>query len=137
MGPAACPAGGRDAVTARDAMEDSRRAVRAAIGALRRGDPGTATVMIQAARSMLGAIAERYADPALADTRLRLDQAALDLSGAVDEARAGNPAAAESLAVWLGRSAGWAGAVERDEPRSLYNPVTLAAAIRASALRAP
>ncbi len=137
MGPAACPAGGMEAVTARDAVDDSRRAVRAAIGALQRDDAQTAAVMIQAARAMLGAIAERYADPALAAARSRIDQAALDLSGALDEARAGDPAAAQSLAVWLARSPDWAEAVERDEPRSLYNPAILAAAIRASTSRAP
>lgn len=133
LAPQACPAKEVEAVTVTDAIQDSRRAVRAAIGALQRGDAPTAAVMIQAGRAMLGAIAERYSSPGLAATRARLAQAALDLSGALDETRAGDPSAAESLSVWLARSPGWAEAAQRDEARSLYSPTILAAAIRAPA----
>jgi hypothetical protein len=133
MNPAVCPAGRAEAVTAPGATDDARRAVRAAIGALQRGDAPTAVTLIQAARAMLGAIAERYATPSLAATRARLDLAALELSGALDEVRSGDTAATQSLSVWLADSPAWAAALERDEPRSLYDRTTLAAAIRAPA----
>ena len=133
MNPAACPAGGLQSVTAVDAVDDSLRAVRAAIGALNRGDAPTATVMVEAARAQLGAIAERYRDPGLSATLAGLDLAALDLSGVLDETRATNPRATESLSVWLARSPHWAGAVERDAARSLYSQTVLEAAIKAPA----
>jgi hypothetical protein len=133
MNPAACPAGGAEAVTAADAVEDVRRAVQAAVGALQRGDAQAAASLIQAARAMLGAIAERYGAPSLAATRARLDLAALELAGALDEARSGDRAAAESLAVWLAHAPALAAALERDEPRSLYDRAVLAAAIKAPA----
>ena len=130
MDPAACPAGRLEAVRVGDAIEDSRRAVRAAIGALDRKDAPTAILMVHAARSTLGDIAERYADAALARDVAGVKGADLDLAAALADIRAG-ASGTEALAAWLAESERWAAPLRADERRSLYDEGVLRAALRA------
>jgi hypothetical protein len=128
LSPAACSPRRLEPVRVESDIDDARRAVRAAQGALARGDAAAALLMVQAARSRLGDIAERYGDPALRPTRQNLVVADLDLAATLAAIRQSKPAGAERLSMWLARSHGWAAAVERDEARSLYEPRALAAA---------
>ncbi|MEO8925664.1 MAG: hypothetical protein ABI306_00745 [Caulobacteraceae bacterium] len=127
LSPAACPAPASEPVRMEEAMGDARRAIRAAIAALAHGDSRSAQVMIQAARSALGAMAERYAGPALAPARQSLAVADLDLAAALAATRGHDPSATGRLTAWLGRSQAMATGLERDAPRSLYNPAAFAA----------
>ncbi len=129
MDPAACPAGDVEAVRVGGAVEDSRRAVRAAIGALDRKDAAAAILMIQAARSRLGDIAERYVSPDLARDLAGVKGADLDLAAAVADVRAGAPTAGEGLAAWLAESERWAEPLRADEGRSLYDEAVLRRAL--------
>jgi len=129
MSPRACPAVASEPLRVGSAAQDARRAVRAALGALDRRDWATAILMAQAARSMLGAIAERYADSAVAPVRAQVSVADLDLAASIAEMRAGSPAAAQSLAAWLAHADAWSEAVERQEPASFYDEARLAAAL--------
>ena len=127
MSPAACPAGAAQTVSVEADIADARRAVRAGLAALARHDAPSAVVMVEAARSVLGAIAERYAPLAADENELRL--ASLDLAAAATKLRRGDPAAATALAAWLAHSQAWAKRLEADEARSYYDRNTLAAAI--------
>ncbi|MDQ2860368.1 MAG: hypothetical protein M3T55_06495 [Pseudomonadota bacterium] len=126
LSPAACPAPASEPVRMEEAMGDARRAIRAAIAALAHGDSRSAQVMIQAARSALGAMAERYAGPALAPARQSLAVADLDLAADLTAIRRHDPSAADRLTAWLGRSQDWTARLKRDEPLSLYNPAAFA-----------
>lgn len=131
MGPAACPGSGSTAVTAGQAIADSRRAVRAALAALDHADAPSSAVMVQATRSQLGLLAERYAAPALAGDRQRLAAADIDLGAALAAIRQGQAKdARQRLIAWLADSEGWGRALARDEPRSLYSARVLAQAAR-------
>ncbi|MGI9168617.1 MAG: hypothetical protein ACR2FH_00375, partial [Caulobacteraceae bacterium] len=124
--PAACRLSAREPVRAQAAVGEVRRAVRAALAALAHGDFAAAAVMVQSARSQLGAVAERYAGADLAPERLEIGGADLDLAAALASVRGRDRTASVRLEAWLARSAGWAGALRRREGRSLYNPVALA-----------
>ncbi len=124
MSPAACRGSGLEPQTAGNAIADVRRAVTAAQDALAHHDPETAKVMIQAARTGLGDLAERYGSPALAPERRLLADAALDL------ARIGGPYAPARLATWIARSSAWEVPILHHQAGSLYNPLRLAAALR-------
>jgi hypothetical protein len=128
LDPGACPTPARTPLRVADQVEDARRAVRAALGALEHHDAPTAVLMIEGARWRLGLIDERYSASDLADARGALRTADLDLAAAVAAVRAGDPHAAARLDLWLARSIAWAPGLEREEPRSLYNPARLAAA---------
>jgi hypothetical protein len=127
LDPAACPTPARTALRVSDQVEDARRAVRAALGALERRDAPTAVLMIEGARWRLGLIDERYAAPDLADAREALRSADLDLAAAIAAVRADDPHAAVRLDLWLARSIAWSPGLERGESRSLYDPARLAA----------
>jgi hypothetical protein len=127
LDPAACPTPARTVLRVSDQVEDARRAMRAALGALDRHDAPTAVLMIEGARWRLGLIDERYAAPDLADARDALRSADLDLAAALGAVRDGDPHAAVRLDLWLARSIAWAPRLEREEPRSLYDPARLAA----------
>jgi hypothetical protein len=129
LSPAACPARPIEAVTVGADVEDARRAVRAGLAALERGDRPTAIAMAGAARTMLGAIAERYAVPGLEGDEQSLGVAGLDLAAAADAIRRGDAHAAVALETWLARSAGWAARLEADARRSYYDRRTLALAL--------
>ena len=117
LNPAACPAGPAQ-MRVEDAVLDVRRAVTTAREALSRGDSAAAIVMVQAARSRLGDIAERYAG--LASDRSALAVTDLDLAGVIGAVRRADPDVAERLEIWLARVDGWAITLKRDEAKSLY-----------------
>jgi hypothetical protein len=128
LSPSACPAAASEPVTPAGALADVRRALLAAIAALDRRDGPSAALMIEAARSRLGDIDEREADPSLGPVRRALALASLDLAAAEAAARRDLAAARSDLVLWLGREPAWAPAVIASGPASLYNPARLAAA---------
>ena len=129
LDPANCPAARSEPLRVGQAVEDARRAVRAAAAALENRDAASAVVMLQAARTQLGAIAERYPGARLATIRQGIVAADLDLAAALDAVRAGPGDAGERLSEWLARSEEWAAAARRNESRSLYDRATLADAV--------
>lgn len=129
MSPGACPAKASEPVTVAEDLANARRAVRAALAALDRRDPATAAAMAEAARSVLGAVAERYGSPGLETDVHVLRVADLDLAAAADDIRAGRPDARTSLGTWLARSIGLGRRLQVDETRSYYDRQVLARAI--------
>jgi hypothetical protein len=132
LSPSACPAAASEPVTPAGALADVRRAVLAAIAALDHRDGPSAALMVEAARSRLGDIDEREADPSLASLRRTLALASLDLAAAEAAARRDLAAARRDLVLWLAREPQWAPAVIAAGPASLYNPARLAAALSTS-----
>ncbi len=128
LSPDACPAAASEAVTASGAIDDARRAARAAIAALDHGDAASAILMAEAARSQLGDINERYAAADLAPERQSLRLAALDLASAEAAIRRDPRSGVGPLTLWLVHSGDWAPAVIAAEQRSLYDPKVLAEA---------
>ena len=128
LSPDACPAAQMEPLTAAAALADVRRALLAALAALDHADGASAALMIEAARSQLGDIAERYQAADLAPARRTLVIAAQDLGAAEEDARRDTPAARWALALWLAREPAWTPGVLAAEPRSLYAPSRLAAA---------
>ncbi len=128
LSPAACPAAATEPVRVAQAIAAARRAIAAAQAALARNDPATAVVMVEAARSALGMIYERYDAPELAAERDALKAADFDLSVTLDGIRAGDQRAGKALGVWTSSSSKWIHLVQHDERKSLYDPRVLAAA---------
>ena len=126
MGPAACPAQAREPVRLAGAVSDARRAARAALAAIAHDDFDAAAVMVEAVRSQLGAINERYAAPGLADERRALAAADQDLARALAAVRLHDRAAADDLHAWLEKSDAWSAQLARTERKSLYDPIRLA-----------
>jgi hypothetical protein len=126
LGSGECPLAGSEGIRAGQGIEDARRAVRAASGAIARGDGPTAVVMLQSARAALGMLAERYFGPRLAADRQGVIAADLDLAAAIAAVRAASVDASLRLSTWRARSDDWAAPLLRDEPHSLYDPATLA-----------
>ena len=115
----ACPTAATVPVTLIARLEDVRRAVRAADAALSVGDGASAKTMLSSARSMLGVIDERFADPALGDHREVLQRASAALAAIpVGDGDEGH----RRISVWLSGQRRWAGALLRDEPLTLFNP---------------
>jgi len=133
LNPAACPTPPSEALRVEGAIDDTRRAVHAATAALAHKDSLAAAVMIEAARSQLGAMSERYAGPDLAAARQGLAVADLDLAAALAAVRTHEPRVSDRLTAWLARSAAWAARLRSQEDRSLYNPIVLAQAALAAA----
>ncbi len=126
LGPCDAP---RESVTAAGMLDDSRRATIAAGHAWARGDVAGTRLLVSAARSMLGRIDERYAADGLAADRAALRSADLGLlaiARAVDRRAVDVPA---RLAAWRSDLPRWAPALLRNEPRSLFNPTLLEAAL--------
>ncbi len=130
LSPASCPTGATEPLTAAGALADVRRAVRAGLAALGHGDGAAAALMVEAARSQLGDIDERYAGQELAPERAALRSASSDLAAAEFDARHDPSAARQSLELWLAREPSWTPRLMGAEPRSLYAPSRLAAAER-------
>ncbi|HWA59840.1 MAG TPA: hypothetical protein VG939_00625 [Caulobacteraceae bacterium] len=129
MGPDACPAGAQTPVTAGAALDDAARAANAAEAALKRSDAASAVVMVQAARSALGAVYERYPGPALAEARARLEVADADLRAVEDAARSGDRSGAYvRLVVWRAGFDAAMAPVRTGERASLYDRAVLARA---------
>jgi hypothetical protein len=132
LSPAACPTPGIEPVRVEQPISDARRAVRVAMAALDRKDDQTAILMIEAARSQLALIDERYG--AIPRDRAGLRVAALDLSAAIADIRAQHmPDARTALIAWLVRTPSWAVPVEADQDRSLYSPAMLSQSLRGGA----
>ncbi len=133
LSPGACPATAREPVTAEAALADVHRAAAAAIAALDHHDAPSAVLMIEAARTQLGDIAERYAGATLAPQRDALGLASAELAAAQSrlsgpDAARDRDAARAALVIWLVRAPAWSAQVVAAEPRSLYAPSRLAAA---------
>jgi hypothetical protein len=124
--PKTCAGAPRVPVTLASIMTEARRAVTAGQAALAHNDQPTALLMIQAARSQMALIFERYDRPALNRDRLTIQAADLDLAAALDDLRANKPGAADRLTAWGVRSRQWEKSLARDEPQSLFAPVRLA-----------
>ncbi len=124
LSPEACPAQAREPLTAAVYIDHARRAARASLGALDRGDAETAAFLAEAARSPLGLIYERYDQPGADPARAALP--APPTSGALAAAAGAihdhDPRARDRLVAWLAESERWAKTVEREEPGSLFNP---------------
>jgi hypothetical protein len=127
--PAACPKQPVQKVRMESVMDDARRAVRAADGALSRKDGATATLMLASARTQLGLIYERYTVPGLERERAALTAADLDLRAAQDAIRSGRDAATR-LALWQGEADRLTVRLAKREDRSLFDPGRLAATAR-------
>jgi len=130
LSPGACPSAASEPVTAAQGLAGVRRAAVAAIAALDHHDAPSAIVMIEAARSQLGDIAERYPGEALAPERRALALASAELAAAEADA-ARNPAGARAaIVIWLAKQPGWSQPLLAAEPQSLYAPARLAAAAK-------
>ena len=104
-----------------------RRAAVAAIAALDHHDAASAVLMIEAARSQLGDIDERYAGAPLTPVRRTLALASAELDAAQSDALRDPAAARAGLVIWLAHAPAWSGAVITAEPQSLYAAARLAA----------
>jgi hypothetical protein len=125
LSPAACPTAEREPLHAATYLDNARRAVRAAIAALDRKDPATAAFLIDAARSQLGLVYERYDQPQSDPARASLHAADLQLVAAVADVRDSAPGGREKLSAWLAALPGWTAVVERQEPQSLFDTARL------------
>lgn len=127
----ACPAATVSPVDVAGGADDAARAVKAARGALTRGDDQTALAVIEAGRAMLFLIDERYAAPSLRSERSLVRTASLDLSSAEGAIRR-KADARPMLDLWLDRYPAWRAQLQGAERRSLYDRAVLAAAIGAA-----
>jgi len=129
LDPKACAGRGEERLRSATAADDAKRAVRVAIVALDRGAGATAVLMVEAARSRLGLLDERYAAPGLETDRAAILAASLRLSRVLPAIRSTDPAAKSALIDWLAASPKWIAGPERDERRSLYAEAPLRAAL--------
>lgn len=130
LGPGACPRSADEALSVAVLMADVRRALAAAEAQAARGDAPTAVLMVASARSRLGLIDERYADPALGDQRRAIRAADRRLDELQDALRAHDMRAPAALARWLDDSRGLEADLAAREPASLFNPARLTQALR-------
>lgn len=122
MDPAACAHKDAASVTAEGLIAEADRAVRAAVMALDRNDPATATLMVEGARWQLGRIDERYTLPGLEAQRALIRSAALDLTAALAAIHTDSHSARDQLTVWQARAPTWAKTVKDHESASLFEP---------------
>ena len=137
LSPAACPATRHEAVRVSDAVADADRAVMAAQQALAGGDRATAAAMLLAARGQLGLIDERFAGSALAAGRAALRAQDDDLRAILTAVRAADAGASDGIVRWHRGVPALAARLNRHAARSLFDPGTLAAALRRDAERQP
>ena len=128
LSPDACPAQARVPLRAEDDLDNAVRAVRVAAIALGRNDKPTAILMLEAARSQLGLVYERYEAADLAKPRALLTGASADLAADIAAIRGARTDADGRLAAWLAEEPGWSRAVAAQEGASLFDPARLAAA---------
>lgn len=124
---ASCPAWLDEPVSAATTADAAVRAVDAARGRLGSDDREGARLMLGAARTLLGRLAERYDGLGRPRARLRAVDAELRVIAAMLDARPSDTDRA--IAAWLTRSGRWRGELEQAEARSLYNPALLALAL--------
>ncbi len=132
-----CPVDAREPVTLAGLIDESGRAITAAIDAWEAGDRPAARLMVSAARSRLGLINERFDGDAFAGDRQRLARTDLELLAieqAMDADRSDVP---RRLAAWRAGTGGWSAPLARDEPRSLFNPAKLAHALGGRSVGSP
>lgn len=127
LDPAACPAAATQAVTVAYYLDDVRRAVRAAGGEIASGDRAGAILALAAARARLGLIDERFAGPALAESRREIRAADQRLARMQDGLRAGHAAPA-ALDAWLADSGALEARLAAKAPLSLFDPARLSQA---------
>ena len=127
LSPDACPAQARVPLRAEDDLDNAVRAVRVAAIALGKGDKPTAILMLEAARSQLGLVYERYDAADLAKPRALLAGASADLAADIAALRDARPGVDGRLAAWLAEQPGWSRVVIAQEIASLFNPARLAA----------
>ena len=125
--PDACEPGARP-VTAHDYFFDAYRAVIAAKLTLEKQDAVTSITMLEAARTRLGRLDERYAG--LPRSQAALRRASADLADIEGLVRARDPTAAGRLDAWIASAGALWRLLDRDEPRSLFNHKRLAASAR-------
>jgi len=130
LNPAACPARAREPLTVALLMSDARRALKAAQAEAQAGDDATAVLMVASARSRLGLIDERFADPALAGPRARLRAASRRLEQAQAALHDRRPQARALLAAWLAGSGRLEAELAQHQQASLFDPARLAQAAR-------
>ncbi len=123
LSPGACPKDATVPQTVHARLDDVRRALRAADGALARKDAATAEVMIESARSQLGLVYERYAGLDRAQSALRASD--LELAALRRDAHGGGKRARQRIAEWIAGSVSLETTLRRDAARSLYNPAHL------------
>ena len=128
LSPDACPAQSRLPLRAEDDLNNAVRAVRVAAMALSKSDKPTAILMLEAARSQLGLVNERYDAASVARSRALLAVASADLASNIAAIRAGRSGVDGRLAAWLAEEPGWSAVVTAQESASLFNPARLAAA---------
>lgn len=130
LDPAACPTPPVRPVSVALLMDDARRAMAAAKGEAALGDAPAAVLMVAAARTRLGLIDERYADPALARERAAIRAADRELAALQAELRARDPQAPATLARWVVQSQALEADLAAKEPASLFDPARLSVAFR-------
>ncbi len=126
----ACPAQRDEAVSATATADAAVRAVAAARERLAAGDRDSARLMLGAARSLLGRLAERYAGVAKPSARLLAADA--ELRSLLRRLDARNGGEDRAIKAWLRRADRWRAPLIREEPRSLYNRARLAEALEAA-----
>jgi hypothetical protein len=121
LSPAACKSRGPGPIELEGKLEDVAAAVRLARETLAEGDQATARVMIAAARSMLGAIDERFQVSGDEASRELLHQAAADLAS-IELADRPTASMFES---WQKRWPARKRQLRSAEARSLFNPAVV------------
>jgi hypothetical protein len=128
LSPAACPKAASEPVSAAADLGVARRSVAAAIAALDHADAASAALMLEAARSQLGDVNERF--QGAGEAAQTLQRQAADLAAAEADARGGRAGARAALVAWLAAEPGWARGIVAASPASLYNAQRLAQAVR-------
>jgi hypothetical protein len=130
LDPAACPAKARQPLDVTLLMSDARRALKAAQVRAAAGDSATAVLMVASARSRLGLIDERFADPALAKPRAHLRATDRRLDEAQEALRQHLPEAQAKLTAWLEGSPRLEQELKARQKASLFDPAHLAQAAK-------
>jgi len=128
--PAACPARTRQPLGVALLMSDARRALKAGEASAAAGDAPTAILMVASARSRLGLIDERFADPALARPRADLQAASRRLAAIQADLHDRKAAAPDEIAAWLAGSRRLEAELAARQSRSLFDPARLAIAAK-------
>ena len=131
LAPSACPKNALAPIRMTGVMADALRAADAADMALARKDGPTAILMLASARTQLGLVYERYADPRLAPERAALATADLDLDSIQDGVRNHKDVSAR-LAIWQAGAHRLIQVLARREDLSLFAPDKLKQAVTAS-----
>jgi hypothetical protein len=126
--PTACPKNPVAPIRMAGVMADALRAAEAADMALARKDGPTAILMLASARTQLGLVYERYADPKLAPERAALTTADLDLESLQDGVRDRKDVSAP-LAIWRAGARRLIPVLARREELSLFAPEKIKQAV--------